>query len=202
MRTLITMVRLALSVLVASAIGWQFRIHVANGFDPVNFFSYFTNLSNALAAAVFFAVALRSVGGKGSTPFVDRLRFASAVNMVIVGIVFALLLRDVDLGTLRPEINILLHYVMPSAALVDWLLDPPSTQLRRADLLRAEIFPLLYLTYTMIRGHFTGWYPYPFLTPANAGGYGGVGVYAIAIAVTFVVVGVCLMRTSRKRSSP
>lgn len=42
--------------------------------------------------------------------------------MVVVGIVFALLLRTMDLGSLLPWVNFLLDYVMPAVVLLDWLL--------------------------------------------------------------------------------
>lgn len=109
--------------------GLQLNIHVASGFNAVNFFSYFTNLSNLLAATVLILGAVRSFGDRATTAGFDQLRFMSVVNMLIVGIVFSLLLRNADLGTLLPWVNVLLHYVMPCVVVVDWLLDPPSKPL-------------------------------------------------------------------------
>ncbi|MCY1375108.1 hypothetical protein D9M69_624970 [compost metagenome] len=109
--------------------------------------------------------------------------------MVVVGIVFSLLLRDVDLGALRPWINTLLHHVMPCVVLLDWLLQPPRRRLGGRQLLWTLVFPMAYLVYTLVRGSRTGWYPYPFLNPANVGGYGGVAVYAAGIALTFGLAG-------------
>jgi hypothetical protein len=39
----------------------------------------------------------------------------------------------------------------------------------------------------MIRGPIAGWYPYPFLDPAN-GGYGSVAAYIVAIFAFGLVV--------------
>jgi len=52
----------------------------------------------------------------------------------------------------------------------------------------------------LIRGGVTGWYPYPFLDPAKVGGYGGVAVYAIGIAATFLIAGWVLLALGNKRN--
>ena len=180
--------RLFFGLLTLVAIGWQLTIHVRMGFDVVNFFSFFTNLSNLLAAIVL-VLGARRLWRPASTGPDEGLRAISAVNMVVVGIVFSLLLRDVDLGALRPWINTLLHHVMPCVVLLDWLLQPPRRRLGGRQLLWALVFPVAYLVYTLVRGSRTGWYPYPFLNPAHVGGYGGVAVYAAGIALTFGLTG-------------
>ena len=43
----------------------------------------------------------------------------------------------------------------------------------------------------MVRGPIAGWYPYPFLDPAN-GGYGTVALYVVGIFVFGVVVATLL----------
>ena len=180
--------RLFFGLLTLVAIGWQLAIHVRMGFNVVNFFSFFTNLSNLLAAIVL-VLGARRLWRPASTGPDEGLRALSAVNMVVVGIVFSLLLRDVDLGALRPWINTLLHHVMPCVVLLDWLLQPPRTRLGGRQLLWTLVFPMAYLVYTLVRGSRTGWYPYPFLNPANVGGYGGVALYAAGIALTFGLTG-------------
>jgi len=175
------------------AVGWQLSIHVRMGFNVVNFFSYFTNLSNLFAAFVLLLTAFRLLPGHATSASSDRLRAVSTVNMAVVGIVFALLLRNVDLGSLLPWINAWLHYVMPCAVVLDWLLQPPRAKLGGRQLLAIQVFPIAYLVYVLVRGSGTGWYPYPFLDPANVGGYGGVAAYAAGIALTFFVGGWLLL---------
>ena len=65
------------------------------------------------------------------------------------------------------------------------------------QLLVIQIFPLAYLAYALVRGT-AGWYPYPFLNPANVGGYGGVAAYAVGIALTFFVGGWVLLALGNK----
>jgi len=191
---LLSVLRLVFGLLTLVAIGWQLAIHVRMGFDVVNFFSYFTNLSNLFAALVLLLTAFRFFSGRGTPGSSDRLRAVSVVNMAVVGIVFAVLLRNVDLGSLLPWINAWLHYVMPCAVVLDWLLQPPRTKPGGGQqLLLIQIFPLAYLVYVLVRGSSVGWYPYPFLNPANVSGYGGVAAYAVGIALTFFVGGWMLL---------
>ncbi len=153
--------RLLFGLLASVAIGQQLVIHLQMGFNAVNFFSYFTNLSNLFAAGVLLVCALRPAAAQ--TGRYDRLRAVSAVNMAVVGIVFAALLRNVDLGALLPWVNFVLHYLMPCVVVLDWLLQPPSTKLGTRQLVLIQVFPLLYLVYVLVRGSSTGWYPYPFV---------------------------------------
>ena len=154
------------------AIATQLVVHVRNHFDVVNFFSYFTNLSNIFAAVVLLIGAAYLLHGRGPTPRDELIRGASVVGMALVGIVFGALLRDADLGTLLPWVNVVLHYVMPIVVVLDWLYQPPKSALVFAQIRYWMIFPLVYLAYTLIRGAIAGFYPYPFLNPAHTGGYG------------------------------
>ena len=197
-RFLLTALRLFFAVLAGTAIARQLQIHVQMGFSPVNFFSYFTNLSNAFAVGVLLFSAWWPATAPANTTFSDRLRGTSVVNMAVVGIVFAALLRNVDLGSLLPWVNFVLHYVMPCVVVLDWLLQAPATRLGTRQLLLVQVFPMLYLGYVLVRGSSTGWYPYPFLNPANVDGYGGVGAYALGIALTFLLAGWVLFALGNK----
>ena len=171
------------------------------GFGIVNFFSFFTNLSNLFAAAVLILAARRLTSHAADAPgSIDSLRAIAVVNMTVVGIVFAILLRDTDLGSLLPWVNVVLHDVMPCVIVLDWLLQPPRMKLGTRQLLLCQIVPAFYLAYVLIRGGVTGWYPYPFLDPAKVGGYGGVAVYAIGIAATFLIAGWVLLALGNKRN--
>lgn len=191
--------RLLLALTVFGAIGRQLSIHLSAGYNPVNFFSYFTNLSNLFAAGVLFVSACKPTRTASSRLHIAR--FMSVVNMTVVGIVFAILLRNVDLGSLRPWINILLHYVMPCAVVIDWLLVPPAAKLPIRHLRLALVFPAMYLLYVVIRGAGTGWHPYPFLNPDKVGGYSGVAAYAAGITLVFVLAGWLLLRIGNARAA-
>lgn len=199
---LVRVLRIALALLVLGAIGWQLRIHLALSYSAVNFFSYFTNLSNLFAAGVLLLVAMSrdGDGDERTSARHDLVRYLATVNMLIVGIVFAVLLRDVDLGALRPWINVLLHDVMPVAMLLDWLLVPPRRVLAGRSIAIALVFPAAYLAYVVVRGAAIGWYPYPFLDPARVGGPAAVAAYALAIAVAFLLAAWALRALGNRRA--
>ncbi|MEP6778727.1 MAG: Pr6Pr family membrane protein [Gemmatimonadaceae bacterium] len=199
-RPLLIALRLTFGVLTLVAIGIQLNIQIGNSQSIVNFFSYFTNLSNLLAAFVLLYGAYRTATQRAPTPLLDLIRTAAAINMLVVGIVFALLLRDVDLGALLPWINTQLHYVMPVFVVGEWLLVPPQTKLGIRQLVLCLLFPVAYLAYVLVRGAITNWYPYPFLNPETVGGYDQVALYALAIVGVFLAASWIAMRVSSRRS--
>lgn len=190
-----TPVRLTLALLAGAAIGVQLFLHIQASYSVLNFFSYFTNLSN-IGAVLVLLLSVFARDGRA----LDLARYLSAVNMAVVGLVFAVLLRNVDLGALLPWVNTVLHYVMPVAVVLDWLLRPPAARLAPRVLLVALAFPSLYLVYSVLRGASVGWYPYPFLDPAKVGGGAVVAAYALGIAITFLAIGWAL-RTLGNRSA-
>ncbi len=201
-------VRFAFGATTLVAVGIQLGIHISHGFSVLNFFSYFTNLSNIFAAAVLVVESVLAWRGKDLGPAWALLRCISVVCMALVGIVFSALLRDVDLGSLLPWINTWLHYVMPVAIVADWLIFPPRNPIPLKRIGVAVLFPLAYLAYSLIRGASTGWYAYPFLNPAD-GGYAVVLLTCLIIAVVFVATTALAMwlgnklgarHTSRDRS--
>jgi hypothetical protein len=185
--------RLFFAALTLAAVIAQLIIHVQHHFPLVNFFSYFTNLSNIFASIVFIIGAVYLIRSREPTATDDLIRGASVVAMAIVGIVFSALLRETDLGTLAPWVNAVVHFIMPVVVVADWLYQPPLHPMRYRQLGYWLIYPLLYLVYTLIRGPIAHFYPYPFLNPDNVGGYGGVVLYSIAIFVAFLVVGAVLI---------
>lgn len=191
--------RLAFALLALAAIGWQLWLYVGLGYSVLNFFSYFTNLSNLLAAGVLIAGAWRQWTHARPSAAFESLRAVAATCMLVVGVVFALLLRNVDLGDLRPWVNSVVHHAMPVVVVLDWLLWPPRPAVGVRPLRWVVGFAGLYLAYSMVRGAAVGWYPYPFLNPAKVGGYGGVAVYSLGIAVVVVIAGWALLAWDSRR---
>lgn len=125
----LAILRMVFAFVIFYAVGMQLKIHVAHEFSRVNFFSYFTNLSN-LATAIIFAVGgIRILRKRASTLRFNLLRGGLVVQMSLVGLIFNTLLRDVDLGSLLPWINVLLHMIAPAVVIADWLLDPPTSDI-------------------------------------------------------------------------
>ncbi len=178
-RAVISTYRIGFAVATIAAIAAQAADLNARGvFNAANFFSYFTIQSNLIAVAVF----LVGVAWWRTTPSMawELVRGAAVLVMTVTFVVFALLLADTDVDTALPWVNTVVHQIMPIAVIVDWLIDPPDRRISLRQSLRWLTYPLLWTGYTLVRGQSAGWYPYPFLDPAD-GGYGSVALYIVAI---------------------
>ena len=179
---LLALVRIGFGLLVLAAIAYQAWTLIEDGvFDPTRFFLFFTILSNLFAAGVFLEGGRRQLAGKLPVP--DLWRGLAVVVMTVTFVVFAVLLRGLqeELQTNIVWVDSVLHRVMPVAVMADWLIEPPHGRLTfRRALVPWLAPPLLWTGVTLIRGAIDGWYPYPFLDPAD-GGYGTVALYAIGI---------------------
>jgi len=178
--------RLFFAMLTFAAVAWQWIDGLDNpGFSTANFFSFFTIQSNLLAATLLLLLATRWHHRRPS--FVPMLRGAAVAYMTTTGIVYALLLsgHTEELGTVIPWVNTVVHQVMPIVMLIDWLIEQPRHRLEVRRCLVWMVYPLAFLVYSLIRGPMVDWYPYPFLDPAQSGGYPGVAAYAVGIALAF-----------------
>ena len=184
----------ALRVLVAllglSAVVTEVVVLVGRGtFVPGNFLSFFTIQSNLLAGVVLLLVVSRP-----EAPWLSWLRGLATLCMVVTGVVFSLLLSGLpaDVLTAVPWDNVVLHYLVPVWFALDWALGPPAPPVPFRSGLLWVLYPLAYVTYSLVRGPLVDWYPYPFLDPAE-GGYAAVAVTSAGIAV--VVVGLTWLLT-------
>ncbi|MBX3002350.1 MAG: Pr6Pr family membrane protein [Anaerolineales bacterium] len=200
-RKTLIVVRLFFGLLTFYAVGLQLGTHLRLGYDPVNYFSYFTNLSNLFLAAIFVIGGLLLWQKQTPTRTQESARGASVVYIAVVGIVYGILLRDIDLGSLEPWINTLLHYVNPVVGVVDWFVSPPQHKLAKDAWKPWFMFPIAYLGYTLVRGSLVGWYPYPFLNPGNVGGYAIVALYCLAILVVFFAISWAVIRVANGNGS-
>lgn len=185
--TVLRVCRALLAPAALTAIGYD--LAAGPGVSDVDYFSYFTVLSNLFAAALLLHGALRPK--RESSITVNSLRGAAVVYILTTGIVYLLLLSGH--APAYPWANAILHYLMPVAVTLDWLLDPPRVRLRPSrTVVLWMAFPVLYVLYTLARGAIVGWYPYFFVNPHRAGGYllvagdclaVGIGIIAL-IAVT------------------
>jgi hypothetical protein len=163
---ILTAVRIALALLALAAIGVQFTAAARTPhFSPANFFGYFTILSSVFAALVLIYIAL---DWRAPSRSLDVVRGAATFCMAIVGIVFALLLANLE-SDLIPWVNAVVHYLMPVALIADWLVVPPRHRLTGGDAATWLVLPFVYLVYTLVRGTIVHWYPYPFLNVDQAG---------------------------------
>jgi hypothetical protein len=199
-RPAIAAYRLGFGTLALSALTYQFLLAAQKpGFNPVNFFSFFTNLSNILGAVVLIACALSARFAR--TKPGDLLRGAATVYLAVTFVVYWLLLNEIteSLGIVVPWVNLVVHTIMPIVMLVDWLLNPPGGRLAWRSTGWWLAFPLIYFGYSVVRGASVGWYPYPFLNPALVGGLVGVAAYAAAMTLAFAGASAIMMWIAQPR---
>jgi hypothetical protein len=185
-RSLLAVARAAFAILGLVAVLTQLTDLANRGvLVPFNFFSYFTIDSNLITIAVLLIGAARWRSARSAT--FELVRGEAVLCMTVTFLVFAVLLSNTDVDTAIPWVNSVVHEILPIVIVLDWLIDPPVDALTFRRGLWLLAFPIAWLVYTLIRGPLAGWYPYPFLDPAN-GGYGTVALYSLAIAVLGVVL--------------
>ncbi|HEY0964946.1 MAG TPA: Pr6Pr family membrane protein [Candidatus Saccharimonadales bacterium] len=197
-KNLLIAYRLFFALLGFSALITEIVILIERGkFNPVNFLSFFTVESNILVVVTFLLSALAVAVGKPRK--FDALRSATTVYIIIVGVGFSFLLSGLEGVALTavPWDNTVLHYLIPVAVLVDFLIDRPRRVMSFVKSLLWLLFPVVYLIYSLVRGAIIGWYPYPFLNPATHD-YGST-----AFTVTCLLVfGVILVWLANKFAVP
>lgn len=168
-----------LCCLLAAALGWfalALQYVIAYGdksgaallTGTINFLSYFTILSNLLAAIALTVAGLRGHAAARSPQTVAASGIALYIG--VTGLVYFALLRQLW----QPQgwqfiADALLHYVMPVLYLVYWLLFVPKGRLRARHALVWVGFPVGYAIYSLIHGALSGFYPYPFIDVAGLG---------------------------------
>jgi hypothetical protein len=136
----------------------------------INFFSYFTILTNTLAALALTLPWLAPQSGLGRFFSRPTARTAIATYMIIVMAVVYFVLRHLtNLQGWNLIADILLHYVMPVLFVIDWLFFVPKETLKLNDTPAWMAYPIVYLVWTFIHGAYSGFYPYPFLNNSELG---------------------------------
>ncbi len=145
-----------------------------------NAFAFFTIESNLLVGLGTLLLAVRL--DRSSTPFA-ALRLTGLVAITITGIVFhAVLAQTLDLKNWDAVGNELVHTVVPVMAVVGWLLIGPRRIVSARVAWLSLIFPVCWLSFTLIRGAIIHWYPYPFIDVTQLG-YGRAAVNCVWVAV-------------------
>ncbi len=113
-----------------------------------NYLSYFTIESNILAVIVLLVGAIRDPQSQAW----QSIRGAVTLYMVITGIIYAVLLADIDVNLNDAWINSALHRILPLVMLLDWVFFASRHRISEARSLQWLLFPVIYAVYTLIRG--------------------------------------------------
>lgn len=147
---------------------------VSAAVKSVEFFSYFTILTNLLAAI--------------------------ATYLAITAVVYhTMLASQWDPQGLRKVSDTILHTITPIAFLLDVALRGGQGPARWIVAAKAMAFPALFGVWTLLHGALTNWYPYPFMNVAKRG-YPKVLLTMVEMSVAFALVALIFIALSRVRA--
>ncbi|MBI6691055.1 Pr6Pr family membrane protein, partial [Pseudomonas corrugata] len=163
---------------------WELGASLLGGL--VNFLSFFTVLTNTLAAVVLTWELTQRESAVRRWFLLPAVRSGIAVSIALVGLAYNLLLRHLW----QPQgwqfiADELLHDVMPVLFIIYWGLWVPKGTLRLAHIGLWMIYPLVYFAYILLRGNLLAAYPYPFIDVASLG-YPQVFINAAGVLAGFV----------------
>ncbi|KTB67554.1 hypothetical protein AO066_00535 [Pseudomonas fluorescens] len=159
----------------------------------VNFFSFFTVLTNTLAVVVLsYALVTRDSPAKRFF-LAPGISSGITVSIVLVSLAYNLLLRHLW----QPEgfqfiADELLHDVMPVLFFIYWWRCVPKGNLHLKHIGGWVIYPLVYFAYVLLRGDLLGQYQYPFIDVGTLG-YPQVFVNAGGILAGFVAIALAVV---------
>ncbi len=163
----------------------------------LHFFSFFTIQTNLLVAVALTlpVIGVRTRPGRWASS--EGVRAGVTMYAVVVGLVYHFLLH----ATWNPQglyqvANIGLHYVMPVAILIDWLVFTPNGRLRWIDAGKWLTFPLIYSGWLLLLGAVSGWYPYWFIDVGELG-LGRTLLNLCGLLAFFGVVGLTVVAIDR-----
>ncbi|WP_434701630.1 Pr6Pr family membrane protein [Pseudomonas sp. D1-36] len=163
---------------------WELGASLLGGL--VNFFSFFTVLTNTLAAVVLTWEVTRRESAVRRWFLRPAVRSGIAVSIALVGLAYNVLLRHLW----QPEgwqfiADELLHDIMPVLFIIYWGLWVPKGTLRLGHVGLWMIYPLVYFAYILLRGDLLAAYPYPFIDVTSLG-YPRVFINAGGVLAGFV----------------
>lgn len=193
------------------AIGWfavitQFKLMMDNRVASVSetiirFFSFFTILTNTIAAIYFTLESLKVSTTWFNSKSKSEWLTAITVFITVVGLVYQILLRHIwnPVG-LQRLVDELLHTFIPVFVVVYWVLFENKTTLRWNMIPKWLIYPLAYLGYVLLRGHFSGFYPYPFVDVTQLGTK-SVLINSFFMTILFVVLALVFVYLGKRIKS-
>jgi hypothetical protein len=195
------------AVLVWFAVIAQFYLLIINRKTPIpeaiiRFFSYFTILTNILVALSFTAPLISPRSRAGNFFMRPATLTAITVYISVVGIIYNVVLR----ALWQPEglqllVDELLHTIIPIFFILYWLFFVHKSDIRWKSVWSWLLYPALYCIYALVRGSFSGFYPYPFIN-VDVLGYGKVFINIVFIVILFLLLSfvlVYLVKANAKR---
>ncbi|WP_329806243.1 Pr6Pr family membrane protein [Flavobacterium facile] len=168
----------------------------------IRFFSFFTILTNILVAlyftsrfSIFKNTSLSKLSNSGNLT-------ALTAFILVVGLVYQIILR----GTWQPTglqiiTDELLHSVIPLFVFLYWMKFADKNDLIFKNIKIWFWYPVVYFLFIIIRGHFSNFYPYPFVDVSTIG-YPQVLINATIVSLFFIfIMGTLIFIGNKTRKS-
>jgi hypothetical protein len=166
----------------------------------IEFFSYFTIISNVLAAVALTAPLVAPGSAVARWAEASTTRIALAVYLAITALIYHTLLAHAwDLTPWRRVSSAVQHTVTPALFLIDWLWRGGQGEARWSAALKALRIPALYGAWTVVHGALSGFYPYPFLNVAKRG-YPSVLLTLAVMFLGFLLIALAFTALHRARA--
>jgi hypothetical protein len=167
----------------------------------LNSFSYFTIQSNLIVAA---ALSLNIYYRANPPGWLAALKSGAAIWILVTGLVFHFLLSQFyhPVGILMLS-NILLHYIVPAGAQLNWLIFEVKGTYQHKFTFIWIAYPTLYAFISLLRAKIDGFYPYWFLNPTKnypdgAGSFINVLIAIALLALVFSIIGNLIVLIDRR----
>jgi len=190
------LLRLAIGISLLGSVVWQITDRMLAGrFRPTEYFVFFSIDSSILAGVVGLIGAYVLLSGKEESQRLSTVRLVATVSMIIVGVVYHALLGDSaidprDIGYDWPRIpNLIIHTWAPIAVFFDYLLSYKGVLPKWRKALWVIVYPLVWLSFSVVRGLLDNWWPYWFINPNSEIGISGMLTYIVIIAISFISLG-------------
>ena len=173
---------------------------VSAAVKSVEFFSYFTILSNMLAAAALTAPLVAPTSRFAIWAEESGPRASVATYLTITAVVYHTMLAwQWHPQGLRLASDAILHTIVPAAYLIDLAVLGGQGPARWIAAAKAMAFPALFGVWTLVHGALSGFYPYPFMNVAKRG-YPAVVLTMVEMSLAFAVVAVVFVFLLRVRT--
>jgi hypothetical protein len=160
------------------------------------YFSYFTLLTNLIVAVYCTVLWLAPNSRQGI--FFSRTQTGTAITVyiTIVAMIYNIVLRSLwQPQGLQKVLDQLLHTIIPVLFILYWCVFVKKHTLQWKDFLPWLWYPFIYLAFVLIRGTFSGFYPYPFIHVGEIGmqqtliNAVGIGILFMVISLVFIGIG-------------
>jgi len=156
----------------------------------IRFFSFFTILTNTMVAIYFSYQGIKANISGGSILNKPGTLTALTIYITIVSLIYQLILRQ----TWHPEgldrvVDELLHTIIPIFTIIYWFAYENKKDIPFNVIPKWLIYPATYLVFILTRGHFSNFYPYPFVDVLNLG-IRNVLINSAALILFFVFMSV------------